>query len=96
MKGTESVIEPYKNPDNENSSRFLTETLRARRTRTDVVQAWQDNYYQPRLLDPAKLSFKIDGEIQRKTLVQQTLQEFMNTIQAEQRTLEEFYTLGGK
>jgi hypothetical protein len=39
------------------------ETLKARRAWTEVFQAVNDNNFNPRILYPAKLSFKIDGAI---------------------------------
>ena len=41
---------------------FSTETMNARRYRTDVIQILREHEYQPRLLYPAKLSSTIDGE----------------------------------
>jgi hypothetical protein len=41
----------------------LTETLKARRTWNEVFQAQNENNLNPRILYPAKLSFKIDGTI---------------------------------
>jgi hypothetical protein len=42
---------------------FLTETLRARRAWSEVFRALNENNFNPRILYPAKLSFKIDGAI---------------------------------
>jgi hypothetical protein len=42
---------------------FSTETLKARRTWSEVFQALNDNNFNPRILYPAKLSFRIDGAI---------------------------------
>jgi hypothetical protein len=43
---------------------FSTETLKARRVWGEVFRAQNENNFNPRILYPAKLSFKIDGEIQ--------------------------------
>jgi hypothetical protein len=42
---------------------FSTETLKARRAWGDVFRALNENKFYPRILYPAKLLFKIDGEI---------------------------------
>jgi hypothetical protein len=42
---------------------FSTETLKARRAWSEVFQALKENNISPRVLYPAKLSFKIDGGI---------------------------------
>jgi hypothetical protein len=40
---------------------FSIETLKARRAWSEVFQVLNENYFNPRILYPAKLSFKIDG-----------------------------------
>jgi hypothetical protein len=42
---------------------FSMETLKARRAWSDVFQPLNENNFSPRILYPAKLSFKIDGAI---------------------------------
>jgi hypothetical protein len=42
---------------------FSTETLKARRAWSEVFQALNENNFNPRILYPAKLSFKIDRTI---------------------------------
>jgi hypothetical protein len=42
---------------------FSTETLKARKAWSEVFQALNKNNFNPRMLYPAKLSFKIDGAI---------------------------------
>jgi hypothetical protein len=44
------------------TSDFLTETMKARRSWTDVIKTLREHKCQPRLLYPAKLSISIDGE----------------------------------
>jgi hypothetical protein len=51
-KGWSIRITPY----------FSTETVKARRSWTDVIQTLREHKYQPRLLYPAKLTITIDGE----------------------------------
>ena len=41
---------------------FSIETIKARRSWTDVLQTLRDHRCKPRLLYPAKLSITIDGE----------------------------------
>jgi hypothetical protein len=40
-----------------------TETLKVRRTWSEVFQALNENNLNPRILYPAKLSFRIEGKI---------------------------------
>jgi hypothetical protein len=42
---------------------FSTETLKARRAWSEVFWALNENNFSPRILYPAKLSFKLDGAI---------------------------------
>jgi hypothetical protein len=42
---------------------FSAETLRARRAWSEVFQTLNENNFNPRILYPAKLSFKIDRTI---------------------------------
>jgi hypothetical protein len=39
------------------------ETSKARRSWNEVFQALNENIFNPRIVSPAKLSFKIDGAI---------------------------------
>ena len=41
---------------------FSTETMKARRSWTDVIQTLREHKCQPRLLYPVKISITIDGE----------------------------------
>jgi hypothetical protein len=45
---------------------FSTETLKARKARSDEFQAVNENNFNPRILYPAKLSFKIHGALDSK------------------------------
>ena len=45
------------------SADFSKETLQARRGWKEVFQVMKDKYLHPRLLYPAKLSFRIEGQI---------------------------------
>jgi hypothetical protein len=42
---------------------FSTETLKTRRACSEIFQALNESNFNPRILYPAKLSFKIDGAI---------------------------------
>jgi hypothetical protein len=42
---------------------FSTEILKTRRAWVEIFRALNENNFNPRILDPAKLSFKIDGAI---------------------------------
>jgi hypothetical protein len=44
------------------TSDFPPETMKARRSWTDIIQTLREHKRQPRLLYPAKLSITIDGE----------------------------------
>jgi Holliday junction resolvase RusA-like endonuclease len=43
---------------------FSTESLKARNSWSEVFQALKENNFRPRIVYPAKLSLKIDGEIE--------------------------------
>ena len=45
------------------STDFSAETLQARREWNDIFKILKDKNFQPRILYPAKLSFRYDGEI---------------------------------
>ena len=51
------------------------ETLQARREWQDILKVMKENNLQPRLLNPARISFKYEGEIQSFT-DKQNLREF--------------------
>jgi vacuolar-type H+-ATPase catalytic subunit A/Vma1 len=57
---------------------FSTETLRARRTWSEVFWALNENNFKPRIFYPAKLSFKIDGAI-KVFHDKQKLKQYMTT-----------------
>jgi hypothetical protein len=42
---------------------FSMQTLKARRAWSEVFWALNENKFNPKILDPAKLSYKIDGAI---------------------------------
>ena len=63
------------------------ETLQARREWQDIFKVLKGDNLQPRLLYPARISFKIDGEI--KTFSEkQKLREFSTTKSALQQMLK--------
>ena len=74
------------------SADFSAETLQARRQWHDTFKVMKRKSQQPRLLYPARISFRFDGEIQSFTDMQK-LREFNTTKLALQQMLKE---LGGK
>ena len=62
------------------------ETLQARRDWQDTLKVMKENNIQPRLLYPARISFKHEGEIKTFTH-KQTLREFSTTKPALQQML---------
>ena len=70
------------------SADFSTETLQARREWHDILNVMKGKNLQPRLLCPARLSFRFEGEI--KTFSdKQKLREFSNTKPALQQIRKE-------
>ena len=64
------------------------ETLQARRKWQDILKAMKENNLQPRLLYPARISFKHEGEIKSFT-DKQKLREFSTTKPALQQILKD-------
>ena len=64
------------------------ETLQARREWQDIFKMMKGKNLQPRLLYPARISFRLDGEIKSFT-DKQKLQEFSTTKPALQQMLRE-------
>ena len=60
------------------SSDSSTETFQARRERHEILKVLKSKDLQPRLLYPARLSFKIKGEL-RSFLDKKKLKAFVNT-----------------
>jgi hypothetical protein len=67
------------------------ETFKARRAWSQVFWALNENNINPRILYPAKLSFKIDIAI-KVFHGKQKLKQYMTTKPALQKILKEFYT----
>ena len=65
------------------------ETLQARREWQDILKVMRGNNLQPRLLYPARISFKYEGEIKSFT-DKQKLREFSTTKPALQQMLKDF------
>jgi hypothetical protein len=57
---------------------FSTEILKARRAWSEVFWSFNENNFNPRILYPAKLSFKIDGAI-KVFHDKQKLKQYMTT-----------------
>ena len=64
------------------------ETLQARREWQDILKVMKENDLQPRLLYPARISFKYEGEIKSFT-DKQKLREFSTTKPALQQMLKD-------
>uniref|UniRef100_A0A9L0SGF9 L1 transposable element dsRBD-like domain-containing protein n=1 Tax=Equus caballus TaxID=9796 RepID=A0A9L0SGF9_HORSE len=58
------------------SADFSTETLQARREWSDIFKALKDKNLQPRILYPARISFRYEGEI-KSFPHKQKLREFV-------------------
>ena len=70
------------------SADFSAETLQARREWHDILHVMKGKDLQPRLLYPARLSFRFEGEIKTFT-DKQKLREFSNTKPALRQILKE-------
>ena len=66
------------------------ETLQAKREWQDIFKVLKGKNLQPRLQYPARISFKIDGEI-KSFLNKQKLREFSTTKQALQKNVKVTY-----
>ena len=78
----------YKGTPARLSADFSAETLQARREWHDILNVMKGKNLQPRLLYPARLSFRFEGEIKSFT-DKQKLRKFKNTKSALQQTLKE-------
>ena len=67
---------------------FSAETLQARREWQDIFKMMKEKNLLPRLLYPARISFRFDGEIKSFT-EKQKLREFSTTKPALQQMLKE-------
>jgi TolA-binding protein len=98
----EKIQVTYKGKPIKITADFSTETLKARRAWGEIFQALSENSYNPRILYPAKLSFKIDGAIKvfhdkqklkqyvtTKTPLQKILQGILHTESETQLNHEE-------
>ena len=71
------------------SADFSAETLQSRREWHDILNVMKGKNLQPRLLYPARLSFRFEGEIKTFTDKQKLVREFSNTKPALQQILKE-------
>ena len=89
MKATrENTQITYKGTPIRLTADFSAKTLQARREWHDIVKVMKGKKLQPRLLYPARISFKFDGEIKSFT-DKQKLREFSTTKPALQQMLKE-------
>ena len=72
---------------------FSAETLQARREWHDILKVMKGKNLQPRLLYPARISFRFDGEIKTST-DKQKKREFSTTKPALQQMLKELLYTG--
>ena len=79
----------YKGTPTRLSADFSAETLQASKEWHDILNVMKGKNFQPRLLYPAMLSFRFEGEIKTFT-DKQKLREFSNTKSALQQILKEF------
>jgi hypothetical protein len=77
----------YKGKSIKSRADFSTETLKARRAWCEVFQTLNENNFNPRILYPAKLSFKIDIAI-KVFHDKQKLKEYMTTKPPLQKILQ--------
>ena len=70
------------------TANFSAETLQAKREWPDIFKVMKGKNLQPRLLYPARISFRFDGEIKSFT-DKQKLREFNTTKPALQQMLKE-------
>jgi hypothetical protein len=78
----------YKGKPIKITAEFSTEALKARRAWSEIFQALKENSFSPRILYPAKISFKIDGRIE-VFHNKQKLKQYMTTKPPLQKTLKE-------
>ena len=83
IKHKEQILEVARGKNTQEDSHRITadlsiETLQARRERQDTLKVMKEKNLQPRLLYPARISFKYEGEIKSFT-DKQKLREFSTT-----------------
>ena len=88
LKAAREKLVTYKGIPIRLSADFSTETLQARRQWCDIFNMMKGKSLQPRILYPARLSFRIEGEIKIFSDKQQ-LKEFVTTKPALQEMLKE-------
>ena len=71
------------------TANFSIETLQAKRDWQDILKVIKEENLQPRLLYPARISFRYEGEIKSFT-DKQKLREFTTTKPALQQMLKDF------
>jgi hypothetical protein len=77
----------YKGIPSKSQADFSTETLKAKRAWKEVFRVPNENNFNPRILYPAKLSFKIDGTI-KAFHDKQKLKQYMTTKPPLQKILQ--------
>ena len=77
----------YKRVSTRIATDLSIETLQARRERQDIIKVMKEKNLQPRLLHPARISFKYKGEIKSFT-DKHKLREYSTTKPALQQMLK--------
>ena len=91
MKATRGKLQiTYKGTPIRLTADFSAETLKARRWWHDIFKVMKGKKLQPRLLYPARISFRFDGEIKSFT-DEQKPREFSTTNPALQQMLKELF-----
>jgi hypothetical protein len=75
----------YKGRPIRNTPDFSTETMKARRSWTDVIETLRELRCQPKLLYPAKLSITIGGKKTRYSMAKPNLHNIFLQIQSYKR-----------
>jgi hypothetical protein len=91
VRGKKKKQITYKGKHIKITTDFSAETLKARRAWSEVFRALNENNFNPRILYPAKLSFKIDGAI-KLFHDKQKLKQYMTTKPSLQKIFKEFCT----
>jgi hypothetical protein len=76
----------YKDKHIRVTSDLSAQTLKARKTWTNIIQDLRENNCQPRILYLAKLFFSLNGEI--RTVHKERLKQFMSTKSALEKVLK--------
>ena len=88
LKAREKKQQTHKGIPIRITANLSIETLQARKEWQDILRVMKENNLQPRLLQPAKISFRYEGEL-RSFTDKQKLREFSTTKPALQQMLKD-------